>query len=306
MAKASKRGLGRGLDALLEGVPSTAEKKQVSPVPDSTSGLMVDPALLLPNPKQPRREFNGESLQELADSIREHGIIQPVIVEQTGDGKYFIIAGERRTRAARLAGLSEIPVIVRKYSDERKLEIALIENIQREDLNPLEEAEAYHELMVLGNLSQEEAAARVGKSRSAVANALRLLKLPTDMREALKDGKISPGHARALLSVVNPSDQQIMFARILGSGLSVRDCEAYAAELNGGGRASKKENTAKKQKAKTPSQPEDADLADLQDKFIELLGTKVSIKGTPAGGVIEISYFSPDDLNRIFELFSGH
>ena len=193
---------------------------------------------------------------------------------------------------------------MRKYSDERKLEIALIENIQREDLNPLEEAEAYHELMVLGNLSQEEAAARVGKSRSAVANALRLLKLPGDMREALKDGRISPGHARALLSVVNPSDQQILFARILGSGLSVRDCEAYAAELNGGGRASKKEAAKKQGPDKLPG-PEDADMAALQDKFIELLGTKVSIRGNSSGGVIAISYFSSDDLNRIFDLLDN-
>lgn len=297
MAK-QKHGLGRGLDALLETTSPSV------PVPEGAAGLTVDPALLLPNPRQPRREFNEEALQELADSIREHGIIQPVIVEQTDDGKYFIIAGERRTRAARLAGLSEIPVIVRKYSDERKLEIALIENIQREDLNPLEEAEAYHELMVLGNLSQEEAAARVGKSRSAVANALRLLKLPGDMREALKDGRISPGHARALLSVVNPSDQQILFARILGSGLSVRDCEAYAAELNGGGRASKKEAAKKQGPDKLPG-PEDADMAALQDKFIELLGTKVSIRGNSSGGVIEISYFSSDDLNRIFDLLDN-
>lgn len=314
MAKSSRHGLGKGLDALLQGAsvggaPGAGGNapRSVGSNADSGAGvveLKVDPALLLPNPHQPRREFNEEALRELADSIREHGVIQPVIVEQTDDGAYFIVAGERRTRAARLAGLSEIPVVVRKYSDERKLEIALIENIQREDLNPLEEAEAYHELMVLENLSQEEAAARVGKSRPAVANALRLLKLPDDMRAALKDGRISPGHARAILSTVNPSDQQVLFARILDASLSVRESEALASELNGGGRAAKKNRPGKERGASSREGPRDADLAALQEKLIELLGTKVTLKGDASKGVLEIAYFSSDDLNRLFEIFS--
>ena len=300
-----RHGLGRGLDALLENPePLAAEQASGNPAepPDGSAVIMVDPALLQPNPRQPRKEFDGESLQDLAASIREHGIIQPVIAEEAGDGRYFLIAGERRTRAARLAGLKEIPVLVRKFSDERKLEVALIENIQREDLNPVDEAEAYHALMLLENLSQEEAAARVGKSRPAVANALRLLKLPADMREALKNGKITPGHARALLSVVNPADQQILFGRILGSGLSVRESEAWAAELNGGGRAAPP--SGKKKKTAPPAA--DADLLAVQEKLIECLGTKVAIKGSADRGVLEISYFSAGDLDRLYERFTGN
>ena len=248
-------GLGRGLDALLDdsefspassssGTGASGASSSASTGAAGTE-LFINPSLLKPNPHQPRHEFDEAALKELADSIREHGIIQPIIVEDAGDGTYYIIAGERRTRAARLAGLSKVPVIIKKFSDERKLEIALIENIQRENLNPVEEAQAYHELMTLGNLSQEEAAARVGKNRSTVANALRLLKLPEDMTNSLASGQITPGHARAILSVLNPSDQRILFGRIVGNGLSVRDAERMAGELNGGSRAAdqKKEKT---------------------------------------------------------------
>ena len=241
MAKIS--GLGRGLNALLD----ESEQETRDNAPEAVragSELFVDPSLLKPNPHQPRREFDEEALKELADSIREHGIIQPIIAEEAGDGTYFIIAGERRTRAARLAGLLTVPVILKKFSEERKLEVALIENIQRENLNPIEEAEAYHQLMTMGNLSQEETAARVGKNRSTVANALRLLKLPEDIRSSLSTGQISPGHARAILSIMNPADQRILFGRIVGNGLSVREAERMAAELNGGSRAAKKAASA--------------------------------------------------------------
>lgn len=305
-------GLGRGLDALLEGtgaldvgrggtaLGSAGNSAGAAGTSGAGSELFVDPSLLKPNPHQPRREFDETALRELADSIREHGIIQPIIVEEAGDGSYFIIAGERRTRAARLAGLSKVPVVVKKFSEERKLEVALIENIQRENLNPIEEAQAYHQLMALGNLSQEEAATRVGKNRSTVANALRLLKLPEDIASSLASGQITAGHARAILAVLNPADQRILFGRIVGNGLSVRDAERMAAELNAGSRASSPAPAAKTKTDKDAMK--DIEVRNMEQRFIDALGTKVAVKGNLEKGTIEISYFSRDDLDRIYEL----
>lgn len=300
-------GLGRGLDALLD---EQDNERKSEPAADQSglagTELFVNPALLKPNPHQPRREFDEEALKELADSIREHGIIQPIVAEDAGDGTYYIIAGERRTRAARLAGLTKVPVVLKKYSDERKLEIALIENIQRENLNPVEEAQAYHQLMTLGNLSQEEAAARVGKNRSTVANSLRLLKLPEDMTSSLASGQITPGHARAILSVLNPADQRILFGRILGNGLSVRETERLAAELNGGIRAGGAQSKQAKKGAQA-DQPsaKDAAVRAIEQKFIDILGTKVAVKGNLDKGTIEIAYFSRADLDRVYELIDS-
>ena len=306
MSKAG--GLGRGLDALLEDAEKS-EKNLFGNKRQNGAGseLLIDPALLKPNPYQPRREFDETALTELADSIKEHGIIQPIIVEEVGDGTYYIIAGERRTRAARLAGLKTVPVIIKKYSNERKLEIALIENIQRENLNPVEEAQAYHQLMTLGNLSQEEAAVRVGKNRSTVANALRLLKLPEDMSTALASGQITAGHARAILSVVNPADQRILFTRIIEKSLSVRDAEQMATELNGGSRAAGKVSGEKtKQKTNGKSTDEEVfETHNIEQKFINALGTKVTVKGNLEKGTIEIAYFSREDLDRLYELISS-
>ncbi len=298
----AKHGLGRGLDALLEGADSKEAGEESAENRESRADavVMLSPDLLKANPSQPRKEFDNEALKELADSIKEHGVIQPVIAEKAEGEGYFIVAGERRVRAARLAGLSEVPVIVREVSDKSRLTLALIENIQRENLNPIEEAEAYDELMRLENLSQEEAAARVGKSRPAVANALRLLKLPDDMRKSLASGQITAGHARALLSVANPADRRALFERIEKEGLSVRECEALSAELNSGGRAASLE-TSKKKKASSALDP---DLLVLQEKLIEMFGTKVAIKGNATKGAIEISYFSAEDLNRVCELLS--
>ena len=298
-------GLGRGLDALLEEAEEQSSQNQGNAA-GAGSELFLNPSLLKPNPHQPRQEFDEEALKELADSIREHGIIQPIIVEDAGDGTYYIIAGERRTRAARLAGLSKVPVIVKKFSDERKLEIALIENIQRENLNPVEEAHAYHQLMTLGNLNQEETAARVGKNRSTVANALRLLKLPEDILSSLSSGQITPGHARAILSVLNPADQRILFGRIVGNGLSVRDAEKLSTELNGGSRAgSDASKNAKKSKSGNSDMIKDIEVRNIEQKFIDVLGTKVQIKGNLNKGSIEISYFSRDDLDRVFEVINS-
>jgi len=297
---AKQFGLGKGVDALFDDINSDfndSDNKDAS----NTGGqagtpVMLDVSKLKPNPFQPRTEFNDDALDELAESIRIHGVIQPILVEDAEDGSYYIIAGERRTRAAKKAGLTQIPVVFNSFSDEKKLEIALIENIQRENLNPIEEAKAYQQLMKISNLSQEEAARRVGKKRSTVANALRLLKLPEDMLNAVASGTISAGHARALLSVSNSSDQRILFARITGSNLSVREAEQYAAELNG-------EKAQGSKKAKQPEKPKDPDIAFVEQQFLIALGTKVTLKGSLEKGTIQIDYFSRQDLDRLYEIF---
>jgi ParB family chromosome partitioning protein len=304
----AKHALGRGLDALIHDADESEFFTQISSSPEIPTGieqgnggaLTADVSLLKPNPRQPRKDFNVESLNELAASIRENGVIQPVIIEDAGDGTFYIIAGERRTRAAQLAGLKKIPVVLKAYSDERKLEIALIENIQRENLNPVEEAEAYYNLMQLKVLTQEEVADLVGKKRPTVANALRLLKLPEDMRAALISGTISAGHARALLSVTDTANQRVLFARIVGSGMSVREAEQYAGELNGSG----KPVSAKHIAATRGSQERDPDFMNLEQQFIDALGTKVNLKGSFDRGSIQIDFFSRDDLDRLYELIT--
>ncbi len=262
---------------------------------DENGTLWVDPVLLKPNPRQPRTYFDDEKLAELTESVRKEGILSPVIIEDANDGTFFIIAGERRTRAAKAAGLKKIPVQLRKYSEQRKLEVALIENIQRTDLNALEEAQAYYDLMELGNLTQDQVAERVGKNRSTVANCLRLLKLPEDIQKALVTDSISSGHARAILSLENDSDKRILFGKIIGQGLSVRQSENIAKEMKGGISSA----------AKTDFKPEpkkDPNLAALEQKLIERLGTKVQLKGGFSKGTISINYFSSEDLDRIFNL----
>lgn len=318
MASTKKR-LGRGLDALMGGAdvqePVVKETKKAHAEPvektekktskksslpkgiesDENGTLWVDPKLLKPNPHQPRKVFNEEQLAELSASIKEQGVVEPIVIQDAEDGSFYIIAGERRTRASIMAGLEKVPVQLRKYNEEKQLEIALIENIQREDLNPIEEAQAYFNLMKLGGLNQEEVAKKVGKGRPTVANALRLLKLPEDMQTALVAGQITSGHARALLAVLNPADQRVLFGKIISGNLSVRQAEASAQELNDGGRASK--GTEKK-----PSKAKNPDIADLEQKFIEALGTKVEIKGDMKKGSLVVEYFSGDDLDRLYSI----
>lgn len=263
---------------------------------DENGTLWVSPQLLKPNPRQPRTHFDEEKLAELTESVRKEGILSPVIIEDARDGTFFIIAGERRTRAAKAAGLEKIPVQLRTYSEQRKLEVALIENIQRTDLNPLEEAQAYYDLMELGNLNQDQVAERVGKNRSTVANCLRLLKLPEDMRKALVSDVISPGHARAILSLETDSDRRLLFAKITGQGLSVRQSEAAAKEMKSGSPSSEKAGGAAVHEKRDPN------LAALEQKCISRLGTKVQIKGDLQKGTVAISYFTSDDLDKIFRL----
>lgn len=316
---AKQFGLGRGLDALMGGnqedelqdaikqqaaanQSATVTQPELTPVKKFPDGISVDedgtlwvnPALLKPNPHQPRIFFDEDKLAELTESVKQEGILSPIIIEDAGDGTFYIIAGERRTRAARAAGLEKVPVQLRKYSDARKLEVALIENIQRTDLNPVEEAQAYYQIMELENLTQDEVASRVGKKRSTVANSIRLLKLPDDMQHALAAGTISSGHARALLSVFNPADQRVLFGRITGQGMSVRQAEQQASEMNGASRSVKKMD-------KNPaSDKRDPDYVNIEQKFIDALGTKVQLKGDFTKGTVTIQYFTKDDLDRIY------
>ncbi|MBQ5490553.1 MAG: ParB/RepB/Spo0J family partition protein [Treponema sp.] len=319
---AKKGGLGKGLSALLEEAesqesqaPVTQEAEQTGVqvktvsasdnLPagieqDENKTLWVNPALLKPNPRQPRQYFDQEKLAELTESVRRDGVLIPVIIEDAGDGSFYIIAGERRTRAAKAAGLERIPVQLRKYTESQKLEVALIENIQRTDLNPIEEAQAYYNLMELDNITQDEVATRVGKNRSTVANSVRLLKLPEDMQHALASGSITSGHARALLAVVNPADQRVLFGKIMGQGMSVRQAEAEAGLLNGGSRAAKEAGgSAPKQDSRDPN------YVAIEQKFIEVLGAKVKLKGNFNKGSITIDYYTKDDLNRIYEVIVG-
>jgi ParB family chromosome partitioning protein len=284
----SKRALGKGIGALL----GEEEKRQ--------AGATGEVALsaLRPNPDQPRKDFADARLRELADSIRQKGVLQPVLVEEDPDGRYTIIAGERRFRAAKLAGLDRIPVIVGRFAAAEKLEIALIENVQREDLTPIEEAQAYRQLMDMASLNQEQVAAKVGKDRSTVANSLRLLKLPEDMQQAIGRGDMSPGHARAILTVVNPADQAVLFRRIVDRGISVREAEEAATAMNRGKKSSRTGGAGEKPSL-ARKEPE---IRELEQKLIEKLGTKVEIRGTARKGRVEIAYYSADDLDRLLEL----
>jgi ParB family chromosome partitioning protein len=255
------------------------------------------------NPNQPRKNFDEEALKELAASIREHGIIQPLLVEETGDGAYIIIAGERRSRAARLAGLTEVPALIRSYNDEQRMEISLIENIQRADLNPVEEAMAYRQLMDLTGLSQDEVAVRVGKNRTTVANTLRLLKLPQAMLQALRDGGISPGHGRALLSIADPLARETLFREIISRGISVREAEKRAGDLNSQENRNHAAGPGNNEEKAAPAKlRRDAELVSIEQQFIDALGTKVTIDGDLKKGKIHIDYYSMDDLDRLLEI----
>jgi ParB family chromosome partitioning protein len=282
-----KRALGRGIDALL-----SAEAE------GSSSITMVPIRAIRISGHQPRKNFPADALEELARSIQSKGILQPILVQSVGSDEYTVVAGERRFRAAKMAGLMEIPVLIRSFSELEKTEIALIENLQREDLSPVEEAQGYKTLIDVGSLTQEEVAQRVGKNRATVANSLRLLKLPDEILEALDKGRISAGHARALLAVQDEAVQEGLFRRILEQELSVRDVEKEAARSQEqGGHKVTPERSNKP--AKSP------ELRSLEEKLIERLGTKVSIRGGHTKGRIEISYYSMEDLERILSLIAG-
>ena len=313
---AQKKGLGRGLNDLLgtsdasrsprskktDNDPSSSPEKEVKTVTKEVIKEVVKEVeqkininLIEPNKSQPRKQFDEEALQELSDSIKKYGVLEPLIVTKKSD-YYEIIAGERRWRAARLAGLKEIPVVIREYTDKEIMEISLIENIQREDLNPIEEAQAYEALISQYNLKQEEVAERVSKSRSTITNSLRLLKLCEDVRQMVMYIMISTGHARALIPIEDPKLQYETAAIVYDQKLSVRETEAYVKSIL----------QAKPEEEKVKKEP-DKDLSvfysDIENKLKSILGAKIAIKASNNNkGKIEINYYSQDELDRITEM----
>lgn len=278
---AKKGGLGRGLDALF----ADNSIEEIA----STSAVKLKIMDIEPNRDQPRKIFDEDALVELADSIAKHGVIQPLLVRPMPDGSYQLVAGERRWRASRMAGLTEVPVVIKELSDDEAMALALIENLQREDLNAIEEAQGIKALMDTLSLTQDEAAERVGKSRPAVANALRLLKLPDSVIALVSDGKLSPGHARALLGFKDEQDIIETADLIIEKGLTVRDVEKLVKKRN-------KEPKAEKPAARRASYYDEVELA-----LTDFLGRKVKV-GTKPGkesGVLEIDFFDKDDLTRL-------
>lgn len=285
------------LQSLSENSPNASLKLPQNITMEDDGSLWVDPALLIPNPKQPRLEFDQKKLDELCDSIKVNGILQPIIIEDSGNGNFYIIAGERRTRAAKMAGLTKVPVQLRKFDEQQKLEMALIENIQRADLNPIEEATAYYNLIQMGDLSQDEVAKRVGKARATVANSIRLLRLPEDIKKALSNGQISSGHARALLMVKTDSELHILFGKIVGQGMSVREAEEEAKKLNEGSRAASNKKPKKEQPQK------DADVLSFEQELKNIFGTKsINLKGDINKGSIVIGFDTRKDFDRIYDV----
>jgi ParB family transcriptional regulator, chromosome partitioning protein len=279
----NSKGLGRGLESLIPG----------SDTADSVAPSEININLIDVNPHQPRTTFDEEKLNELSASIKRHGVLQPLVVSPKGD-HYELIAGERRLRASKLAGLTRVPVVIRDAEDHQKLELAIIENVHRADLNPIDEALSYRNLIEQFNYTQDKASEAVGKSRTVVTNKLRILTLPTDIKRAIKEGKISEGHAKALLSIDDPKKQQLVFEKILSEGLNVREVESEA----------KKHTTVVKEHTRVNSE---ADLATkhLADDLSTYFGSKVAIKKSGKGGRVEIEFYSPEELNRIYQKIKG-
>lgn len=289
----AKKALGRGLGAFFDDVSEENTVNVSGKTADADNGVMkIKLRDIEPNPEQPRRKFEKEKLEALAQSIKEHGLIQPILVKKQESGMYTIIAGERRWRASKLAGLSEVPCIEGEYTEQEVMEIALIENLQREDLNPIEESEGYQKLIDAFGLKQEEVADRVGKSRSAVANSLRLNNLCAEIKKMVIDKELSQGHARTLLAVNKKEDQLSLAKKIIESGLNVRQTEKMVNMFL--------VEKPKKQKAQKDENIESY-FRDLENNLSKVLGTKVLIKNGKNKGKIEIEYYSNKDLENILE-----
>ena len=280
--KRKKMALGKGLGALIPDIETEPEENK--------DYFYCDTHLILPNPFQPRRRFTDEDLAELSESIKTQGILQPLLVRQDASG-YELITGERRLRAAKRAGLTQVPVILKRANDEKLLEMAIVENIQREDLNPIEEAEAYHRLISQLNLTQDQAAARVGKSRSAVANFLRLRQLPDQIKTGITDGTLSMGHARALLGAGTAAQQLAAWRSVVSKKLSVRETEALIKRLK----------AQKTKPRKSENRSEQIHLARLAEDLSRHFGTKIMIKKHGQKGKVEIEFYSNDDLDRLID-----
>jgi ParB family chromosome partitioning protein len=296
---AAKKGLGKGLDSMIPDKLSTkAPKANTEGKPTSehaADAVMMDIGKVEPNRDQPRKKFDEDALLELAESIKQFGVLQPLLVQERDD-YYEIIAGERRWRAAKLAGVKQIPVIIKKLSEQEIMEISLIENIQREDLNPIEEALAYKRLLTEFNLKQDEVAERVSKSRTAVTNAMRLLKLNDKVQQMVIDEMLSTGHARALLGIEDPEKQYTIAQKIFDEKLSVRDTEKLVKNLQ-----NEKKNKPEEKEQIDPKL--EAIYHDLEEQMKDILGTKVCINHKDAKkGKLEIEYYSQDELDRIIDL----
>ena len=282
--KRKKLALGKGLDALIPGIESEQDKP--------LDYFFCETDLISPNRYQPRLQFSEDELNELCNSIKTQGILQPLLVRKDDIG-YELITGERRLRAAKMAGLDRVPVVIKNISDAELLEMSIVENIQREDFNPLEEAEAYHRLITQFDLTQDQAAIRVGKSRSAVANFLRIRQLPDQIKANIMDGTISMGHARALLGAEASSQQIAAWREVISKGLSVRETENLIKKLKAG----------KKKPKKLQPSSEDIYFSDLANKLSSYFGTKVQIKRSGRKGKVEIDFYSNDDLDRLISFF---
>jgi ParB family chromosome partitioning protein len=269
-----RHALGKGLGALFSSLPASGEVQE------------LDVRRLIPNRHQPRQQFDDASLKELAESIKKQGVVQPVLVRRNVQGGYELIAGERRWRAAQLAGLGTIPAIIKEVSDAEMLQLALIENLQRQDLNPLEAARGYQRLTKQFHLTQDEVAATVGKERSTVANYLRLLTLPDAVKTALSQGALTFGHAKAILTISQPAAQHHLAQRILDEGLSVRQAESAARTLSG-----------RRRRLLRPTE-----FADLEERLRQRMGTRVSLRGRTTKGRIVLHFFSREELERLLEL----
>ena len=281
---AKNRGLGRGLDALFADQTTVEKEKAPEVKPDDANAIIyININDIKPNENQPRKSFDESKIEELANSIIEHGIIQPLVVRKNEPG-YEIVAGERRWRAARRAGLKEVPCIIRDFTDEENMLVAIIENMQREDLNPVEEAEGLNQMIKTYGMTQEEVSKSVSKSRPYITNSLRLLKLPEEIRNLLAEGKISAGHARALINVSDKKKQAEICRRIIEEGLSVRMTEKLASE-------DKKEKSL--------------EIKSVEDQLKNIYGTKININQKGKKGKIEIEYYNVDELNRIIDLLKN-
>lgn len=298
-----KHGLGRGINSLIDEY-STYEVKKLEET--GSKVLEIDISNIRPNPNQPRKVFDPDALMELRDSIISQGVLQPILVEEIAENVYVIVAGERRYRAAKMAGLKTVPCIVRNFTDLQRMEVSLIENIQRESLNPVEEARAYAYLLTQSGIKQDELAKKVGKSRPAIANSVRILNLPDKMLDALEKGYFTSGHARALLSVENPADQEILFSKIIDEDLSVRQAESLAQDLNSGKRAVNKLPLEEKPVRTDEKAPV---LVHLEEKFLSATGYKVEIKGKVKNGIIKkgkvlIPFTTEEELEQIYQILA--
>ena len=292
MAAPKGRGLGKGLEALFNDVEINTHDTERNSSSANEGILFLDINDIKPNSKQPRKNFPDDKIDELAKSIETHGIIQPIMVRPAGEG-YEIVAGERRWRAARRASLKQVPCIIRELTEEQNMLIAIIENMQREDLNPMEEADALNQMIVQYGLTQEEVSKSVGKSRPYITNALRLLKLPSEIREMVVQGQLTSGHARAIAGVKDETKQVSLASKTVKEGLSVRETETLANKEN---------ESMPNRQAKARPRAKNREITDLEEELKTVLGTKVEISQGSKRGKIEIEYYSRDELERLLEL----